>query len=180
MPLLIIFVYPVIEIILYSKFLDHYTWLNLLGLVFGTGFIGLSIMLSQGRQMMVNVQSGQGADLSIAERMIQTFLVFIGGLMLFTPGLLADFIGIMLILPGVRHLIGFLLKAFLVKKISQGTAHFFARGGAGPFAGGFTFSTGSMRDVGGKFERDVNVVDVTPSQVEHITQIEADLKSKKD
>lgn len=142
---------------------------NTVGLVFVTGIAGAFLARSQGRAIMMKVQSELAQGGIPADSLLHGLMVFIGGLLLVTPGIVTDAIGFCLVIPFSRWLFLKLIKAHFKKAIRQGRYKFQNfQGGHG--GGGFrvytqssssewTRSSAGVRDV-----VDVSSETLNPSQ----------------
>ncbi len=77
-----------------------------------TAVAGLFLMRSQGLATLQHAQQQMASGESPEASMFEGVFIFLGGLMLFFPGLISDTIGLLLLIPPVRH--------FLVKQSSKG------------------------------------------------------------
>lgn len=173
MPIFLFLIYPFLEILAFSNLIEYWGWGNTILWVLGSGFLGTTIMASTGRSAIVDLQTRDGHGLP-STKVAHKALIFVGGFLIFLPGLLTDAIGIIFVLPGVRHLLILVAKTFLVKRLSQAAVRIFSMGKGG---GGFvykTYSSGPMRPQ----ERDVNVVEVKPIEVTHQNVIDIEIEDK--
>jgi UPF0716 protein FxsA len=82
------------------------TWLGFwptIGLVIATGAIGAMLAKSQGGRVLRDIRGDLSAGRVPATRLLDGFLVLVGGIVLLTPGLLTDIAGLMLLLPFTRN-----------------------------------------------------------------------------
>lgn len=77
-----------------------------------TAVVGLLLMRSQGLATLQNAQQQMAAGESPEATMFEGVFIFLGGLMLFFPGLISDTIGLLLLVPPIRK--------FLVKQSAKG------------------------------------------------------------
>ncbi len=156
-------VYPILEIYtLYYVGSIIGMWPLFLFLVF-SAFIGFNIVKSHSRQLLGQLQTQVASGKEPTKAMLQGLLVFLGGALLVVPGIISDFLGLMCILPGTRHLMALLLQKYLAKKIRQGSFRF-QQMGPFQFAGGGSFKWPGGPEGGPTGERDVSpkVIDVVP------------------
>ena len=153
----IFFLYPFAEIYVCISFVEAYGFWNALLLTMASGLLGLIIMMSQGRSALFSVQQdlAQGKDPS--NRLLNQLLILLGGLLIFLPGIISDVVGLLLVLPGTRHLMLLLFKSTLLRQMSKGRIQVFSSGMN--FGGSFG---GEVR-----VERDAEVIDVTPIEITH-------------
>lgn len=135
--LLLFIVVPLIELALLI-WLGKETeiWVPI-GLVLLTGFVGASLMRWQGREAYRHIVEELSIGNLPADALLDGLLVFTGGIVLVTPGMLTDLFGICLLLPVIRGFIRFKVKAWLKRKIAAGqvtfVSNFHDRFGSGPF-----------------------------------------------
>lgn len=65
--------------------------------------LGLAMMRNQGLATMQSAQVSMTKGESLDGALMQGVFVFLGGLLLFLPGLISDFIGILLLVPFIRN-----------------------------------------------------------------------------
>ncbi|MGZ5280319.1 MAG: FxsA family protein [Pseudobdellovibrionaceae bacterium] len=166
--LFLFLLFPFAEAYMFYKFIDAYSFVDALFLVFLSGVLGITIMKLQGKATLMsfqqNLMQGQLPDRMILHRA----LVVVGGLLLLIPGIISDVLGVLCILPGSRHLLVWYLKAMFAKGFLKGRVYTqgFARTSAGPnfkSAGGFTYSQTNHH----RTERDAEVVDIEPIEISH-------------
>lgn len=150
--------WPFLEIYLFIKVVGVWGWFNALMATLTGFFFGLLIVKSQGRIFFANVQAELAQGRVPARSMINSSLLFIGGFFILVPGFFSDIIGILLVLPGSRHLIALYVRTYLARKVVNGSFKI--------FSGGFAQGFGQGRPSGREFtqERDVTpqVIDVKP------------------
>ena len=96
------------------------TWPTLL-IVMGTGMVGAWLARTQGFSVLRRVRSQLNQGQVPAEGLIDGVLILIGGILLITPGVLSDAIGIALMIPAVRTAIKFWLRRRLEHWIASGS-----------------------------------------------------------
>lgn len=114
---------PVIEIALFiqvGSFLG--VWTTVL-LVLLTAVIGASLVRSQGLRTLLTVQQRLNQGEVPAQQILEGVLLAVAGILLFTPGFLTDFMGMVILLPYPRaRLAAYLMKKVVVK--TQGGSGF--------------------------------------------------------
>lgn len=166
--ILLFIAWPFIEIYLFIKVVNIYGFFNAFMATLTAFFIGLLIIKAQSRTFLIKVQSELAQGKVPAVSVINSALLFLGGVLICVPGFFSDFIGVLLVLPGSRHLLALYVRSYLARKISNGTFKVFTNGFGGGFGGGFqkrhpfennSQDFGSIQD-----ERDVSprVIDVKP------------------
>lgn len=91
------------------------------GLLLLTGFLGASLVRSEGRKVWQQVQRQIQAGQVPGHMLLEGLCVLAGGIMLMAPGFLSDFIGITLLLPITRPLYRIWLFRWLERKARNGT-----------------------------------------------------------
>ncbi|MBN2713889.1 MAG: FxsA family protein [Planctomycetes bacterium] len=86
-------------------------------IVIFTGITGASLAKHQGIMVWSALQRDLAEGKLPTDTMISGVLVLIGAVLLLTPGILTDFVGFMLMIPGNRKLIGTLTKKQLAKHV---------------------------------------------------------------
>lgn len=94
-------------------------WWTIL-LVAGTGLAGATLARSQGFKLFTEVKQNLQQGQIPSDHLIEGLLLLIGAILLFTPGLLTDFTGFILIIPVTRRMISRLVKAKLKHWLEQG------------------------------------------------------------
>lgn len=161
----LILAYPFLEIYAFYRFIDAYSFIDALLLIFTSGLLGAVILATQGKSSIQGLQSSLTQGKIPANQILHKAVIMVGAILIMVPGIISDLIGALCILPVSRHVIVAYLKFALLKGISQGRV--------GVFGSGFTFSS-DMRfrrrpaqDMGPFEEKDATVVDVTPIEVTH-------------
>jgi UPF0716 protein FxsA len=167
---LIFILFPVAEIYVFMKVGDQYGYFNAFMALVVSFIVGLLVVQSQGRAFLMRAQGDLMRGQLPANAVVQSALVFVGGLLLMVPGFLSDALGVLCIIPGTRHLIGLWARRAFKNQLAKGRVRFFGAGGAtgGGFGGaGFGgFSSGFGRPPFETGERDVTpkIIDVTPNK----------------
>jgi UPF0716 protein FxsA len=94
---------PLIEIAL---FITVGGWLTLwpsLAIVVGTGFLGVFVMRLQGMRAMMDVRGAMQNMQNPMSPMANSALIMLAGLLLMLPGFLTDTLGLLLLIPPIRH-----------------------------------------------------------------------------
>jgi UPF0716 protein FxsA len=95
---------PFIEMLLLIKLGDAFGFWTTLGFVIVMGFAGALAARIQGVRTLTAIQSELRAGRVPAEQMIDGLLLFIAGILLMTPGVLSDFVAVLLMIPFSRKL----------------------------------------------------------------------------
>ena len=113
---------PILEIFFLIRINKLIGGANTLLLIFITGFIGAWLLRRQGGNILADLQRGQRGQTS---PVTQGILIFIGGVLLLTPGVITDALGLSLVFPLTQKL----WKKFFVSAWGKGVvySHFQAR-----------------------------------------------------
>lgn len=118
--ILLFTVVPLIEIYFLIQAADILGGGNTFLFVILTGIIGAYLAKSQGRTLLLTIQSKLSQNLLPTDEMIQGFMVLVGGILLVTPGFLTDILGFTLVLPFTRWLFVAIVKRALLQKMKSG------------------------------------------------------------
>ena len=163
MILLLFFFFPFLEIYLFYKAIAHFGFMDTALWVITAFALGMGLTATIGRSILLNVQVdlAQG-KLPLRKAMHKALIVFAGFLFMI-PGLGSDAIAVLLVLPGTRHLAVFYLDQKLKLAMATGSARFFTAGfGQRPQ----NFRRQSPFPEEARFERDAEIIDVTPINIE--------------
>jgi len=130
--LLLFTIVPVVELYLLGQLAAIMGLGSTLALVLVTGVLGASLARAQGRQVLLDWQASLSRGELPESGVTDALLVIVGGVLLVTPGVLTDFVGLSLLLPPPRRLIGRLLVAYFKRQIAAGHLHVARPGGFGP------------------------------------------------
>lgn len=138
MKLLALFIgVPLIDLVL---LLFAGSWLGpwpTFGIVVLTGILGSTLARREGLGVLVQLQQDTARGLPPRERLVEAVLIFVGGILLLTPGFLTDLAGFAMIIPATRKLLApFLMKEF-AKRVRIQTVSMQGAPGADPFGGPF-------------------------------------------
>lgn len=118
----ILFGIPIVEIALFIQVGDLIGLWPTVGTILATALIGTVLVRAQGIAVLTRIRTEtEQGNLPVGDLLSGACLV-IAGLLLVTPGFLTDFLGFVLLIPGLRLLIGALLVRALIRK--GGTVHF--------------------------------------------------------
>ncbi|RUL56419.1 MULTISPECIES: FxsA family protein [Lysinibacillus] len=93
---------------------------NTLLLILFTSVIGIWVAKKQGVQSVQNMRNSMAESNPPGPAMIDTFLIFVGGILLVLPGFLTDLLGFMLVIPFTRKLFKPAIYQWLRKKMNNG------------------------------------------------------------
>ena len=118
--LLLFTLLPMTELVLLIKIGSHIGLLNAILIVIATGISGASLARWQGLTVIKEVQSQLSVGIMPKEEILDGIIILAGGLLLLTPGLITDFIGLVAIIPITRKWIKYLVKKKLAQMIDEG------------------------------------------------------------
>lgn len=105
-----------------------------LGLVVATGLAGAALAKREGFRVLRSWQEAGARGELPKDGIISSALVLVGGVLLVTPGVVTDFVGLSLLIPGARRFVAKQIKTRLKKRFelqAAGPSMFFAMGGPG-------------------------------------------------
>jgi len=134
-----------------------------IALVLLTGAVGAWFARLEGAKVIRRWQDAMARQQLPKDGVIDGFLIFIGGLMLITPGILTDIAGLSMVMPPTRRVIARFVRAWFERQIAAGRVQVYAPG----YNGG-TGGPGGVIDVEGEVVEVVEVVETseTPRQLE--------------
>ncbi len=109
--LLILFIaVPVFELWLIFRLAALTSWPFTLLVVIGTGILGTAMAKSQGFYIWKRIRESLGRGEIPGNDMIDGVLLLVGGILLITPGIMTDAVGLLMLLPPIRTLVREYLK----------------------------------------------------------------------
>ena len=99
-----------------------------IGLVLLTGAVGAWFARLEGARVIRRWQEAMARQQVPKDGVIDGFLIFIGGLMLITPGILTDIAGLSMVMPATRRLIAGVVRAWFERQIATGRVQVYAPG----------------------------------------------------
>ncbi len=96
---------PLIELALLIYVSDLFGWKTTLGVVISTGLFGAWLVRREGWRAWNRFHGDLNAGRMPADSLVDGLMVFTGGVLLITPGVLSDLIGISLVFPPTRALL---------------------------------------------------------------------------
>ncbi len=112
---------PVIEIALLIKLGGWLGVLPTVAMVVGTGALGAWLARQQGLKALRAVQSEMASGRMPADALLEGILVLLGAVLLITPGVLTDLMGLALLIPPIRRVVCVLLRAWAMKRVRMVT-----------------------------------------------------------
>ena len=110
---------PIIELAILIKVGQFIGVLNTVLIVIFTGLAGAFIARAQGLVTLMKIQKDINEGVMPTENLIDGLMILCGGILLLTPGLISDAIGLMVLMPFTRSLI----KKWLKRKIKDMISH---------------------------------------------------------
>jgi UPF0716 protein FxsA len=89
-------------------------------LVLGTALLGAALVRSQGFHILSQIRVELERGIIPGERLFDGLCVLLGGLLLFTPGLITDLVGFLLLIPRTRRWFKTLLRRYLRRMLQRG------------------------------------------------------------
>lgn len=91
-----------------------------IGLVLVTGALGAWFARLEGARVIHRWQEAMARQQLPKDGVIDGLLIFIGGLMLITPGILTDIAGLSMVMPPTRRVIARMVRAWFERQIATG------------------------------------------------------------
>ncbi|MFC1967987.1 FxsA family protein [Chloroflexota bacterium] len=118
---------PIIELMLLIRLGVRVGALNAILVVLATGIVGAVLVRWQGLAILSRIRSDLGLGIIPTRELFDGALVLIGGILLLTPGLMTDAIGLGLLIPITRRVVRNWLRAGLRKRVEAGGTGFCGR-----------------------------------------------------
>ena len=99
-----------------------------IGLVLVTGAVGAWFARLEGARVIRRWQEAMARQELPKDGVIDGFLIFIGGVMLITPGILTDIAGLSMVMPPTRRMIAGFVRAWFERQIASGHVQVYASG----------------------------------------------------
>lgn len=99
-----------------------------IGLVLITGALGAWFARLEGARVIRRWQEAVARQQMPKEGVIDGFLIFVGGLLLITPGILTDIAGLCMVMPFTRRVIAGFVRAWFERQIASGRVQVYASG----------------------------------------------------
>ena len=97
-----------------------------IGLVLLTGALGAWFARLEGAKVLRRWQQAMARQQLPKDGVIDGLLIFIGGLMLITPGILTDIAGLSMVMPPTRRVIARFVRAWFERQIATGRVQVYA------------------------------------------------------
>jgi UPF0716 protein FxsA len=119
--LLVFTILPLVEIYLLLVLNQHAGLWPTVGIVVGTGVLGAIVAHAEGMRVLREWQRSLVRGRVPEEGVLGGVLILIGGILLITPGVITDLVGIVLLIPPTRRLVANAIRRRLEQKIQQGS-----------------------------------------------------------
>jgi len=128
LPLFLLFtLLPALELYFLIQFSDYMGLGNTLMVIILTGIWGAFFARRQGRSILLKIQTELNSGSVPGDSLFHGLLIFMGGVLLVTPGFFTDFLGASFIFPATRWLWLHFLKNYFTKKVSRGEVGFYSK-----------------------------------------------------
>jgi UPF0716 protein FxsA len=118
---------PFIELYFLVRLSQSFGFGNTVLLVLATGVFGAWLLRQQGHSILMDLQKQGSQGQLPSEALVRGFFTFIGGVLLLTPGVLTDVIGLSLIFPLTQVLWKKYLMGQWERGIQSGQIHVFTQ-----------------------------------------------------
>ena len=108
----------ILEIVILAWITAHTSFAVTAGIVLGSGLLGIALIRWQGTAISRQAIGEMAQGRSPAEHLLSRALILFAGVLLITPGVLADLAGLALLVPPVRQLIQRRIAAAVEARIS--------------------------------------------------------------
>jgi UPF0716 protein FxsA len=122
--LLLFIVVPIVELWLLFQLSDAFGFFTALALVFGTGIVGAWLARWQGLQAIVRLQNDMRQGMLPAGAIGDGALILVAGILLITPGMISDCLGLLLLIPPFRKLVLVGLRKWFASRVRVQTNGF--------------------------------------------------------
>lgn len=102
---------PFIELYLLFKFTERFDFGTTVLMIVGTGMLGAYLSKRQGAHAMMEIRRQMSQGQMPTEALFDGMMIFVAGILLVTPGVLTDFLGLLLLVPPIRRLVRIILVA---------------------------------------------------------------------
>lgn len=112
--LLLLVAWPLVEIAVLIKAGGVLGFWLTMGIVVTTGVFGASVLMRNGLESTFKVQEAMARGDAPVAQLMESAVTATAGVLLITPGLCADVVGLLLLVPPIRHLVvRFMLRRML-------------------------------------------------------------------
>lgn len=119
--LLILFIaVPLIEMMILVRIGTLIGFWPTIGLVLATGTVGAILARSQGLRVLHGIRAELAVGQVPTSRLLDGLMVLIGGIVLLTPGILTDILGLALLIPFTRRRLKEVVRVRLERMVKSG------------------------------------------------------------
>ena len=116
--LLLLFIFiPFIELVILIFMGDYMGFWPTFALIVLMGLLGFIMVRSQGFSVIRHIKQDIATGIPPTQALMNGLLVFAGGLLLITPGLITDIVGLLLLFPASRVKISRMVTPWVLNKI---------------------------------------------------------------
>lgn len=108
---------PVLEIIVIIRVGAEIGVWQTIALMIAMGFVGAWLSRREGRRTVLEVQRALATGQMPTSEILEGFLIFLGGLLMVTPGFVSDVVGILFVFPPTRKLSLMVMKRFFANRV---------------------------------------------------------------
>jgi UPF0716 protein FxsA len=123
-------VLPLVELVLLARIGRVVGFGPTVAFVIAMGVLGAAVARSQGRRVFRQWQEALSAGRVPEEGIIGGMLALFGAVLLITPGVLTDLLGLALLIPVVRAPVAKLVSGYLRRQLAQGNLRIYGMGSA--------------------------------------------------
>lgn len=117
---LLFLIVPIIEIYLLIKVGSWIGGIPTVASLIFLSLLGAYLMRTQGFRIIAEIRDQLSRGRLPAAQLLDGAMVFVGGVLLMTPGFFTDFLGIFFLVPATRRVIKLWLGLWLQSRISRG------------------------------------------------------------
>jgi UPF0716 protein FxsA len=131
-------VLPIVELAILIRFGQATVWWAPVLFVIATGIAGAALSRWQGLRVYQRIREDARQGRMPADALLDGFLILLAGILLITPGVLTDVVGIAFLIPPIRTLVKRGVKAWIQRnievRVAGMNADFWQNAGAAPRA----------------------------------------------
>ena len=102
---------PFVELWLLVKFTQRFDFGTTVLMIIGTGLLGAYLSKQQGAQALMEIRRQTSQGQMPTEALFDGMMIFVAGILLVTPGVLTDLLGLLLLIPWFRRIVRMILVA---------------------------------------------------------------------
>jgi UPF0716 protein FxsA len=125
LPLFLLFtLMPLLELWLLFQLSGMFGFWTTIIVVLLTGMLGAVLARMQGWHTMFKIQNSLRAGQLPAKEMGDGVLILVAGVLLITPGVITDIVGLSLLIPPIRYAVRKVVQVWLMKRVKIETSGF--------------------------------------------------------